>query len=89
MGAHQFARVGLRGKQREFAAEDGGGADGGEAARVFSGGTCFAAAERLQMCFDGGERRAFAVADGADDEVRQGAGEVEVAVARLGVDDAL
>ena len=31
----------------------------------------------------------FAVADAADDEVRQGAGEVEVAVARLGVDDAL
>ena len=41
------------------------------------------------MCFDGGERRAFAVADGTDDEVRQGAGEVEVAVACFGVDDAL
>ena len=71
MGAHQFAGVGLRGKQRQFAAEDGGGANGGEAACVLADGTVCAAAEGMQVRFDGVIAATFAVADAADDEVQQ------------------
>ena len=89
MGAHQFAGVGLRSKQRQFAAEDGGSANGGEAACVLAGRAVFAATEGMQVRFDSVIAAAFAVADAADDEVRQGAAEIEVVAACFGVDDAL
>ena len=76
MRGHEFAGIRERGEEGEFAAEDGGGADDGEAAGVFAGVARFGAAEQLHVVLH--ERQVLPVADGADDDVRERAGEIEV-----------
>src|SRR3954452_13784979 len=67
--AHQLARVGLRGEERELAAQHGRRRDHGQAARVRAGLALLPAAEPGQVGLD--EAEPLAVADRADDQVRQ------------------
>ena len=76
MSGHEFAGICERGEEGEFAAQNGGGTDDGEAAGVFAGVARFGATEEFHIFLH--ERQVFSVADGAYDDVREGAGEIQI-----------
>lgn len=76
MRGHEFAGVGEGGEEGEFAAEDGGGTDDGEAAGVLPRIARFGAAEEFHVVLH--KRQVLPVADGADDDVGQRAGEIQI-----------
>src|SRR5690348_15923864 len=87
MGMHEFAGIGLCRQQRQLSTQDCRCCDDGQPLSVAARLALGPAAQPGQVLVD--EIQSLAVADTADDEVGQSAGEVQIAGAVFGEGDAL